>query len=205
MLGPVPVPVQAPPLMKIFPFILAALAALSLFPATAQKEEGAQKKAAPKAAPKAEAPVKTVDGGAVEKKFIGKWAPNPEAMMKEIQKGLADDPSAALALPFIEAMMKNMAVSVQKGEVTIHAMGDKQTATYKITKVDKAANKLTMQITDDEGVGEGSATIEEKKDGSKTLILEKDGDKFILDDITDSEFEKRKHAAGQAPIFPGLE
>ena len=205
VLGPVPVPVQAPPLMKIFPFILAALAALSLFPATAQKEEGAQKKAAPKAAPKAEAPVKTVDGGAVEKKFIGKWAPNPEAMMKEIQKGLADDPSAALALPFIEAAMKNMAVSVQKGEVTIHAMGDKQTATYKITKVDKATNKLTMQITDDEGVGEGTATIEEKKDGSKTLTLEKDGDKFILDDITESEFEKRKNAAGQAPLFPGLE
>ena len=205
VLGPVPVPVQAPPLMKIFPFILAALAALSLFPATAQKEEGAQKKATPKAAPKAEATVKTIDGGAVEKKFIGKWAPNPEAMMKEIQKGLADYPSAALALPFIEAMMKNMAVSVQKGEVNIHAMGDKQTATYKITKVDKAANKLTMQITDDEGVGEGSATIEENKDGSKKLILEKDGDKFILDDITESEFEKRKNAAGQAPIFPGLE
>ncbi len=191
-------------LMKIFSFILAALAAFSLFPATAQKEESAKKKEAPKV-PAPEPAVKTVDGGAVEKKFIGKWAPNPEAMMKEIQKGLADDPSAALALPFIEAAMKNMAVSVQKGEVTIHAMGDKQTATYKITKVDKATNKLTMQITDDEGVGEGTATIEEKKDGSKTLTLEKDGDKFILDDITESEFEKRKNAAGQAPLFPGLE
>ena len=194
--------------MIIFPSILAALAALaalSLVPATAQKEESTPKKTAPEETTKAEAAVKTVDGGAVEKKFIGKWAPNPEAMMKEIQKGLADDPSAALALPFIEAMMKNMAVSVQKGEVTIHAMGDKQTATYKITKVDKTTNKLTMQITDDEGVGEGSATIEEKKDGSKTLILEKDGDKFILDDITESEFEKRKNTAGQAPLFPGLE
>ena len=125
--------------------------------------------------------------------------------MKEIQKGLADNPSAALPLPLplIQAIMKNMAVKVQKGEITIHAMGEKQTATYKITKVDKAANKLTMQITGEEGVREGSATVEEKKDGSKTLTLEKDGEKFVLNSITASEFEKRRNADAKPPIFPG--
>ena len=99
--------------------------------------------------------------------------------------------------------MKNMAVKAQKGEMTIHAMGEKQTATYKITKVDKAANKLTMQITDDEGVHEGSATVEEKKDGSKTLTLGKGGEKFVLNSISASEFEKRKNPAATPPIFPG--
>ncbi|MEC9056527.1 MAG: hypothetical protein VX633_14525, partial [Verrucomicrobiota bacterium] len=165
--------------------------ALSLFPAAAQQEKAPA--------------VKTVDGGTVEKKIIGKWAPDPEAVMKEIQKGLADDPSAALPLPLplLQTMIRNMAVEIQKGEVTIHTMGEKQTATYKITKVDKAANKLTMQITDDEGVHEGSATVEEKKDGSKTLTLEKDGEKFVLNSITASEFEKRKNPAATPPIFPG--
>ncbi len=62
-----------------------------------------------------------------------------------------------------------------------------------------------MSIKDDEAEGEGSATIEEKKDGSRTLTLEKDGEKFILNSITASEFEKRKNAAAQAPLFPGLE
>jgi len=80
---------------------------------------------------------------------------------------------------------------------------NKQTATYKITKVDKAANKLTMQITGEEGVGEGSATVEEKRDGSKTLTLEKDGEKFVLNSITASEFEKRRNADAKPPIFPG--
>ncbi len=84
-------------------------------------------------------------------------------------------------------------------------MGEEQTATYTITKVDKAANKLTMQIKDDEGEGEGSATIKENKDGSKTLTLEKDGEKFILNSITESEFATRQKAAAEAPLFPGLE
>jgi len=126
-------------------------------------------------------------------------------MLKEIQKSLGDDPGAAAALPLIQTLVQNMAVEVQKGQVTIHAMGEKQTATYRITKVDKAANKLTMQITDDEGVAEGSATIEEKKDGRKTLTLEKDSEKIVLNSITASEFEKRRNAAAQPPAFPGLE
>ena len=192
--------------MKFLIKTFGVLAALSLFPAAAQQEKGSVKKKAPSKETPAKAPaVKTVDGGKVEKKIIGKWAPDPEAMMKEIQKGLADNPSAALPLPLplIQAIMKNMAVKVQKGEITIHAMGEKQTATYKITKVDKAANKLTMQITGEEGVGEGSATVEEKRDGSKTLTLEKDGEKFVLNSITASEFEKRKIADAKPPIFPG--
>jgi hypothetical protein len=192
--------------MKFLIKTFGVLAALSLFPAAAQQEKGSVKKKAPSKETPAKAPaVKTVDGGKVEKKIIGKWAPDPEAMMKEIQKGLADNPSAALPLPLplIQAIMKNMAVKVQKGEITIHAMGEKQTATYKITKVDKAANKLTMQITGEEGAGEGSATVEEKKDGSKTLTLEKDGEKFVLNSITASEFEKRRNADAKPPIFPG--
>ncbi len=179
----------------------AAFALATIAPAIAEEDKAPAKKT-----PAVEAPaVKAVDGGEVEKKFIGKWAPDPKAMMNELQKGLGDDPAAAAALPLIEAMMQNMAVSVDKGAVTIHAMGEKQTATYTITKVDKAANKLTMSIKDDEGDGAGSATIEEKKDGSRTLTLEKDGEKFILNSITASEFEKRKNAAAQAPLFPGLE
>lgn len=196
--------------MKPVYALFTALVCITIIPATAEKEKAPAKKAPAKNQQAAESSakslaVKPVDGGAVEKKFIGKWAPDPKAMMNELQKGLGDDPAAAAALPLIEAMMQNMAVSVDKGTVTIHAMGEKQTATYTITKVDKAANKLTMQITDDEGEGEGSATIEEKKDGSKTLTLEKDGEKFILNSITDSEFEKRQNAAAQAPLFPGLE
>ena len=182
--------------MKILITTIGALAALSLLPAAAQKEKE-QGKQAPA--------LKTVDGGTVEKKIIGHWAPDPEAMLKEIQKSLGDDPEAAAALPLIQTLVQNMAMEVQKGQVTIHAMGEKQTATYRITKVDKAANKLTMQITDDEGVAEGSATIEEKKDGSKTLTLEKDSEKIVLNSITASEFEKRRNAAAQPPAFPGLE
>ena len=180
--------------MKIFK-TFGVLAALSLFPAAAQQEK------APAKAPA----VKTVDGGTVEKKIIGKWAPDPEAVMKEIQKDLADDPSTALPLPLplLQTMIRNMAVEVRKGEITIHAMG-KQTATYRIIKVDKAANKLTLQITDDDGVQEGSATVEEKKDGRKTLTLEKDGEKFVLNSITASEFKKRKNAGAKPPSFPGL-
>ena len=195
--------------MKPVHALFTALVCITIIPATAEEEKAPAKKAPAKnqqaAESSAKSPaVKPVDGGAVEKKFIGKWAPDPKAMLNELQKGLGDDPAAA-ALPLIEAMMQNMAVSVDKGAVTIHAMGEKQTATYTITKVDKAANKLTMQITDDEGEGEGSATIEEKEDGSKTLTLEKEGEKFILNSITDSEFEKRQNAAAQAPLFPGLE
>ena len=98
--------------------------------------------------------------------------------------------------------MNNMTVEVQKGKVTIHAAGEKQTATYRITKVDKAAIKLTLQITDEDGVHEGSATVEEKKDGSKTLTLENDGEKFFLNSITASEFEKRRTAGAKPPSFP---
>ncbi len=184
------------------------LAALSLFPASAQQEKAPAKKKAPSKETPAKAPaVKTVDGGKLEKKIIGKWAPDPEAMMKEIQKGLADDPSAALPLPLplLQAVIQKMAVSVQKGEVTIHSMGKKQTATYRITKVDKAANKLTMQITDEEGIAQGgSATVEEKKDGSKTLILEKDGEKVVLNSISASEFEKRRNARDKPAVSPNF-
>tara|TARA_Y100001933_G_scaffold262814_1_gene321833 strand:+ start:903 stop:1478 length:576 start_codon:yes stop_codon:yes gene_type:complete len=191
--------------MKPAHTLFTALAFFAILTATAE-EEKAPAKNPPSAQPSAKAPAaKPVDGGAVEKKFIGKWAPDPKAMMNELQKGLGDDPAAAAALPLIEAMMQNMAVSVNKGAVTIHAMGEEQTATYTITKVDKAANKLTMQIKDDEGEGEGSATIEEKKDGSKILTLEKDGEKFILNSITESEFATRQKAAAEAPLFPGLE
>ena len=178
--------------MKILARAFGVLAALSLLPATAQQEKAPGQKESP--------PVKTVDGGKVEKNIIGKWAPDTEVMMKE----LAGDPSAALALPFIQSMMKNMAVEVRKGEVTIHTMGDTQTTTYRITKVDKAANRLTLQITDDDGVQEGSATVEKKKDGSKTLTLEKDGEKFVLNSITASEFEKRRNAGAKPPRRPGL-
>ena len=196
--------------MKPVYALFTALVCITIIPATAEKEKAPAKKAPAKnqqaAKSSAKSPaVKPVDGGAVEKKFIGKWAPDPKAMMNELQKGLGDDPAAAAALPLIEAMMKNMAVSVEKGAVTIHAMGEEQTATYTITKVDKAANKLTMQIKDDEGEGEGSATIKENKDGSKTLTLEKDGEKFILNSITESEFATRQKAAAEAPLFPGLE
>jgi len=178
------------------------LAALSLFPVAAQQEKAPAKKKAPSKETPAKAPaLKAVDGGKVEKKIMGKWAPDSEAMMKE----LADDPATALALPFIQSMMKNMAVEVQKGEVTIHAMGEKQTATYRITKVDKAANKLTMQITDEEGIAQGgSATVEEKKDGSKTLILEKDGEKVVLNSISASEFEKRRNARVKPAVSPNF-
>ena len=191
--------------MKSVPTLLTVFASVAILTATAE-EEKAPAKTPPAAEPSAKDPaIKPVDGGAVEKRFIGKWAPDPKAMMNELQKGLGDDPAAAAALPLIEAMMKNMAVSVEKGAVTIHAMGEEQTATYTITKVDKAANKLTMQIKDDEGEGEGSATIKENKDGSKTLTLEKDGEKFILNSITESEFATRQKAAAEAPLFPGLE
>ena len=185
--------------------LFTALAVSSLVPAVAEEKKNPARKAPAEESSAKTPAAKPVDGGAVEKKFIGKWAPDPKAMMNELQKGLGDDPAAAAALPLIEAMMQNMAVSVEKGAVTIHAMGEKQTATYTITKVDNAANKLTLQITDDEGEGEGSATIAEKKEGGKTLTLEKDGEKFILNSITASEFEKRKNAAAQAPLFPGLE
>lgn len=191
--------------MKPVHALFTALAVSSLVPAIAEEKKTPAKKAPAEESSAKKPAVKPVDGGAVEKKFIGKWAPDPKAMMNELQKVLGDDPAAAAAHPLIEAMMQNMAVSVEKGAVTIHAMGEKQTATYTITKVDNAANKLTLQITDDEGEGEGSATIAEKKEGGKTLTLEKDGEKFILNSITASEFEKRKNAAAQAPLFPGLE
>ncbi|MDG2486505.1 MAG: hypothetical protein P8M65_02230 [Roseibacillus sp.] len=191
--------------MKPVHALFTALAVSSLVPAIAEEKKTPAKKAPAEESSAKKPVVKPVDGGAVEKKFIGKWAPDPKAMMNELQKVLGDDPAAAAAHPLIEAMMQNMAVSVEKGAVTIHAMGEKQTATYTITKVDNAANKLTLQITDDEGEGEGSATIAEKKEGGKTLTLEKDGEKFILNSITASEFEKRKNAAAQAPLFPGLE
>ncbi len=182
--------------MKLFMKTFGVLAALSLFPAAAQQEKAPTRKEAPAKAPA----VKAVDGGKVEKKIIGKWAPDSEAMMKE----LADEPAGALPLPLplLQSIMNNMTVEVQKGKVTIHAAGEKQTATYRITKVDKAANKLTLQITNEDGVHEGSATVEEKKDGSKTLTLENDDEKFFLNSITASEFENRRNAGAKPPSFP---
>ena len=118
--------------MKPVHALFTALVCITIIPATAEEEKAPAKKAPAKNQPAAESPakppaVKPVDGGAVEKKFIGKWAPDPKAMLNELQKGLGDDPAAAAALPLIEAMMQNMAVSVDKGAVTIHAMGEKQT------------------------------------------------------------------------------
>ena len=191
--------------MKPVHTLFATFALICSLPAVAEEAKTPAKKIPATESPTKDPAVTPVDGGAVEKKFIGKWAPDPKAMMNELQKGLGDDPAAAALIPIIEEMMQNMAVIVAKGSVTIHAMGEKQTSTYTLTNVDGATNKLTMQITNDEGIEEGTATIDEKEDGSKTLTLETDGEKFILNSITDSEFEKRKNAAAEAPLFPGLE
>ena len=154
---------------------LTALALLTLLPATGQ-------------------------AGELEKKMIGYWAPNPEAMMEEIKKQLGDDPNAAAALPLIQAMMANMAIEVKKGEVIIHAMGEKQVATYTITKEDAATKTITMKVKDDEGESEGTAKI----DGDK-LTLSKEGENILLNRIKKEDFEKRKKAAAQPPAIPGLE
>jgi len=174
---------------------LGVLAALSCIPATAQEENSAGEKKAPAA--------KSVDAGDVEKKMIGYWAPNPEAMLKELEKQLGE--GAAQALPLIQAMLENMAVEVSKGEVSVHVMGQKETATYAITKVDKAANKITMQVTDGDGEAEEGTAIINVKGTVKTLTLETEGEKIILNSIGASEFEKRKKAAAQPPAIPGLE
>ena len=173
---------------------LGAFFTLSCLPVTAQQENGAGGQKA--------APAKAAADGDVEKMMIGHWAPDPEAMMKEIEKQLGD--GAAQALPIIQAMMQNMAVEVSKGEISIHAMGEKQTATYVITKVDKASNRLNMQVTDEDGKTEGVATIS-IKDKVKTLTLQREGEKIVLNSISASEFEKRKTAAAQPPAIPGLE
>ena len=113
----------------------------------------------------------------------------------------SSDLSAAM-LPIVQAMLQNMAVEVTKSKVIIHAMGESQTATYKVTKADETAKTLTMTVTDEDGVSESTATI---KDGGKKLILSKDGEDIILNKISDKEFAKRKAVAQQPPAFPGLE
>lgn len=170
---------------------IGAITAVALMPAFAADGDGATK-------PKA--PVKSVDGGAVEKKMLDYWAPDPEVMIAQFKKQIGDDPSAAAMLPIITAMLQNMAVEVKKGEVIIHAMGEKQVSTYTITKVDAATNVLTMQVNDQDVVGEGKAKI----DGDK-LTLSKDGEDIVLNRIKKDEFEKRKKAAAQPPVIPGLE
>lgn len=138
----------------------------------------------------------------LEKQMEGKWAPDPAAMIEQFKKQIGDDPNGAAMLPMITAMLQNMAVEVADNKVIIHAMGDMQTATYKVTKTDEAAKKLTMSVKDEDGESEGTATI---KDGGKKLILSKDGEDIVLNRIDNKEFAKRKAAAKQPPVIPGLE
>lgn len=192
------VPAQYPDLdwrpMKTLVKTLGAVATLSCLPAFGQEENPAGGANPPGA--------EAVDGGDVEKKMIGYWAPDPAAMLKEVEKELGE--GAAQALPLIQAMLETMAVEISRGEVTVHVMGQKETATYVITKADNAANRLTMQVTDLDGRTEGVATVN-VKDTVKTLTLERDGEKMVLNSITASEFEKRKKAAAQPPALPGIE
>jgi hypothetical protein len=136
----------------------------------------------------------------LEEQMIGYWAPDPEAMMAQFTKELGDDPNAAAMIPMIKAMLANMAVEVTKDKVIIYAMGDAQTATYTVTKTDPKTSTVTMTVTDDDGESEGTAVIKGKK-----LTLSKGEDDIVLNPISKAEFEKRKTAANQPPVIPGLE
>jgi len=138
------------------------------------------------------------DSAELEGKMVGFWAPNAEAMTAQAKKEIGDDPNAQAILPMILAAIGNMAIEVTAGEVTIHGMGQADTATYKVTKADAAAKMLTMEVTDKDGTSEGTAIIEGDK-----LTLEKDGDELVLDRITKAAFDKRLEAAKNSPI-PGL-
>ena len=144
--------------------------------------------------------VKDAKGKTLEEQMIGYWAPDPEAMMAQFMKEIGDDPSAALMIPMIKAMLENMAVEVTKDKVTIYAMGDAQTSTYTVTKTDPKTSTVTMTVKDDDGESEGTAVIKGKK-----LTLSKDEDDLALNSISKAEFEKRKAAAKQPPVIPGLE
>lgn len=144
-------------------------------------------------------------GGAdLEAQMVGYWSADKEAMLAMLQKEAADDPTAAAFLPMITAMIDNMAVEVTKDEVTMVGMGDAQTSTYKVKSKDTATKTITMEVTSDGDVEEGSATI----DGDR-LTLKKgggdDSDTIILNRITKEQFDKKKEAAAAAgiPGFPG--
>lgn len=138
-------------------------------------------------------------GGSLEEKMLGYWAPDAKQMLELIKKEIGEDPNAAAMIPMIQGMLASMAIEVKKGEVNMHAMGELQKSTYKITKEDKETKKLTMMVTEGEGDAEeeGTATI----DGNK-LTLSKDGDDIILNRIDKAEFDKRMAAAEKPPGLP---
>jgi hypothetical protein len=173
--------------MRTFITTVGAITTLALMPLTFGADAPAKKPAA---------------AATTESQMVGKWAPDPGAMLAQFKKEIGDDAQSASMLPLIQAMLQNMAVEVTKGKVIIHAMGQSQTATYKVTKADETAKKVTMTVTDEDGESGGTATI---KDGGKKLILSKDGEDIVLNKITDKDFEKRKVAAQQPPAIPGLE
>jgi hypothetical protein len=141
---------------------------------------------------------KAAAGGTLEDQMVGYWAPDPKVMMEMIKKQMGDDPNAAAMMPMIQAMLATMVVEVKKGEVNMHGMGDVQKSTYKVTKVDKEANKLTMSVKEGDGEAEeGTATIKEDK-----LTLSKGEDDIVLNRIDKAEFEKRKAAAQNPPGLP---
>ncbi|MFP6882211.1 MAG: hypothetical protein VCA34_14745, partial [Roseibacillus sp.] len=74
------------------------------------------------------------------------------------------------------------------------------TSTYTVTKTDPKTSTVTMTVKDDDGESEGTAVIKGKK-----LTLSKDEDNLALNSISKAEFEKRKAAAKQPPVIPGLE
>ena len=142
-------------------------------------------------------------GGSLEDQMTGYWAPDAKAMAKKLREQIGGDEGAEAILPMLEAALANMAVLVKKGEVTVHVMGQVQTSTYKVIKSDPITKTLTMTVKDDNGESKGTAKI----DGDKlTLTRGADGaDEIVLNRIKKEEYEKRKAAAGQPPIPPGLE